>query len=64
MKTNIYDDNFKNEIKNYTISGLKSQLTECQHMISAMRDIDGEMLIDDYMSEIKVLRNELKQRNK
>ena len=65
MQTNIYDDNFINEIKkNYTISDLKSQIDDTKHMIAVMRDIDGEMLIDDYITEIKLLENELKQRNK
>tara|TARA_R110000744_G_scaffold276321_1_gene389030 strand:- start:507 stop:704 length:198 start_codon:yes stop_codon:yes gene_type:complete len=65
MQTNIYDDNFINEIKkNYTISDLKSQIGDNKHMIAVMRDIDGELIIDDYITEIKLLENELKQRNK
>ena len=38
MKTNIYDKNFKNEIKGYTISGLKEQISECVDMISEYKD--------------------------
>jgi len=64
MKTNIYDVNFKNEIKGYTISGLNEQISECTDMISEMKDINNEMLVDDYKLEIKLLKNELKKRNK
>ena len=64
MKTNIYDPNFKSEIKNYTIAGLKEQISECTDMISEMKDINNEMLVDDYKLEIKLLKNELKKRNK
>ena len=62
MKTNIYDKNFKNEIKGYTISDLKEQISECTDMISDIKDINNQMLIDDYKLEIKLLKNELKNR--
>ena len=62
MKTNIYDKNFKNEIKGYTISALEEQISECTDMISEMKDINNQMLVGDYNLEIKLLKNELKNR--
>lgn len=66
MKTNIYDKNFKNEIKGYTISGLKEQISECTDMISEFKTINKTFnknyCFDDYTLEIKLLKNELKNR--
>ena len=68
MKTNIYDVNFKNKIKSYTISGLNEQISECIDMISEYKDINKTFsknyCFDDYKLEIKLLKNELKKRNK
>ena len=76
MKTNIYDKNFKNEIKGYTISGLKEQISECVDMISELghnQNVNNEPttqlvintnnIADDYYLEIKLLKKELKNRN-
>ena len=75
MKTNIYDKNFKNEIKGYTISGLKEQISECVDMISELghnQNVNNEPttqlvintnnIADDYYLEIKLLKKELKNR--
>ena len=62
MKANIYDINFKNEIKGYTISALEDQIAECTDMISEMKHCDNKMLVDDYELEIKLLKSELKNR--
>jgi len=75
MKTNIYDENFKNEIKGYTISGLEEQVTECYDAISELYhnlnvlnepttklQINTDNIADDYYLEIKLLKKELKKR--
>jgi len=77
MKTNIYDKNFKNEIKGYTISGLKEQISECTDVISELYhnlNVNNEPttqlanntdnIADDYYREIKLLKKELRRRNK
>ena len=66
MKTNIYDVNFKNEIKGYTISGLEEQISECVDMISEYKDINKTFnknyCFNDYELELKLLKSELKNR--
>tara|TARA_R100001440_G_scaffold73214_1_gene97588 strand:+ start:851 stop:1093 length:243 start_codon:yes stop_codon:yes gene_type:complete len=77
MKTNIYDPNFESEIKNYTISGLKEQISECvdeisnlYHNLNVLNEPTTELQIntdnvaDKYYREIKLLKKELRRRNK
>ena len=60
MKTNIYDINFKNEIKGYTISALEDQIAECVEFKSIAKEHNCSY--KDYELEIKLLKSELKNR--
>ncbi len=75
--TNIYDPNFESEIKNYTIAGLKEQISECVDMISEIYhslnvlnepttklQINTDNIAEDYYREIKLLKKELRRRKK